>query len=213
MNPVRAAIAGVIVGTLLLTLAAYPLLPQSLATHWDASGAVNGWMDKTTGLAVVPLILIVCAGLFLLLPRIDPLKDNYERFRRWYDGFVLAFSLFLLAVQALIILWNMGYPVRMDVFLPILLGLLFIYSGFLVRHAKPNWFVGIRTPWTLSSPTVWAKTHERGGWLFVIAGIISCMGALAGPYAVAFILVPLLAVSAYLVAYSYMLYRREMAGR
>lgn len=212
MDLIRAATAVVILVTLGLTLAAYPLLPPVIGSHWDASGTVNGWMIKEIGLVVVPFILLVCIGLFLLLPRIDPLKDNYDRFRPWYNGFVLVFSLTLLAVQALIILGNMGYGVNIVLFFPVIFGLLFVYTGLMIRHAEPNWFVGIRTPWTLSSPDVWRKTHERGGLLFVIAGVVSCLGALAGPSAIAFIIVPVLAVSAYTVVYSYLLFRAEERG-
>jgi uncharacterized membrane protein len=210
MNLIRYAIIAGILALLALTIAAYPALPPVVATHWNAAGAANGSMEKLPGLAIVPALTLACTALFLFLPRIDPLRKNYDRFRDYYEGFILVFVLFMLAVQALVILWNTGHPVDMNTVFPILFGLLFVYLGFLVEHAEPNWFVGIRTPWTLSSAAVWKKTHALGGTLFRVAGIISLLGALAGPYAFAFILVPAIAVAVYTVVYSYIAFRNEL---
>jgi uncharacterized membrane protein len=213
MNLIRYAILAGIIATILMTIAVYPSLPPAFASHWNASGMADGSMDKLPGLAIIPLIMTTCVALFAVLPRIDPLKENYAKFRNWYEGFVLVFVLYLLAIQTLTILWNAGHPVDMNMAFPVLFGILFIYIGFMVEHAEPNWFVGIRTPWTLSSAAVWKKTHETGGKLFKLAGLVSFLGALAGPYAFVFILVPAIAVAVYTVVYSYVLYRNEMKGR
>jgi immunity protein, SdpI family len=213
MNLIRYAILCSIIATLLLTLVSYPSLPPVIASHWNASGMADGSMEKLPSLAIVPFVMVACTALFFVLPVLDPLRKNYEKFRNYYEGFVLVFVLFLLAIQALIILWNAGYPVGMNIALPVLFGILFIYTGFLVQHAEPNWFVGIRTPWTLSSAAVWKKTHETGGKLFKVAGIASFLGVLAGPYAFAFILVPAIAVAVYTVVYSYVAFQNEIKGR
>lgn len=210
MNLIRSAIIISILATLVITAAVYPMLPPVIATHWNAAGEADGSMDTAFGLAIVPLIMLACAALFAVMPRIDPLKKNYGKFQEYYDGFILVFVLFMLAVQALIILWNTGHPVSMNLAFPVLFCILFVYTGFLLEHAEPNWFVGFRTPWTLSSPAVWKKTHAIGSRLFKIAGVVSLLGALAGPYAVAFILVPAIAVAVYTVVYSYLAYRDEM---
>jgi uncharacterized membrane protein len=209
MKLIRFAIITGIVVTILTTAAAYPALPDMVASHWNAAGQADGSMDKVTGLFLIPLIMIGCVALFALLPRIDPLKKNYEKFRNYYDGFVLLCVLYLLAIQAQMILWNMGYQISPNLTFPVLFGALFIYLGFLLGHAEQNWFVGIRTPWTLSSVTVWKKTHERGGKLFRIAGLISCLGVFAGRFAFWFILVPVLAVALYTVVYSYFEFQKE----
>ena len=203
------AVIAAIIFTLGVTIALYPAVPDPMASHWDIAGQVNGHAAKSWGLAIIPLVMAVFPGLFALLPRIDPLRKNYEKFQRYYDGFVLLFVLYLLVVQFQIILWNTGYPVSPNLTFPVMTGILVIYIGFLIGHAEPNWFVGIRTPWTLSSETVWKKTHETGGKLFKIAGIVCLAGVLAGRYALWFILVPVLAVAAYTVVYSYVLYQDE----
>jgi uncharacterized membrane protein len=209
MKLVRYAIAAVLIITFFLTLAVYPGLPDSIASHWNAAGQVDGYMVKAWGLPLIPLIMAGFVALFALLPRIDPHRMNYEKFRSYYEGFILLFVLYLFAIHLQIILWSLGYQVSPNLTFPFLFGILFIYIGFLLEHAEQNWFVGIRTPWTLSSTTVWKKTHQAGGTLFKIAGVISCASVLAGAYAPWFILVPVLAVAVFTVVYSFWEFRKE----
>lgn len=89
------------------------------------------------------------------------------------------------------------------------MGLLFIYIGWMLRKAKRNFFIGIRTPWTLSSDKVWDKTHQLGSILFMISGVLALIGSLFGSNAIWFVMVPLLGSTMFLVVYSYMLYQRE----
>ena len=94
-------------------------------------------------------------------------------------------------------------------YIPVSIGLLFFYIGVLCENSKRNWFVGIRTPWTLSSDKVWDKTHKLGGKLFKIAGIIALIGIFFQNYVVYFILIPTFSVSIYLIVYSYVEFRKE----
>jgi uncharacterized membrane protein len=210
MKLIRLAIIASLLITLALTIAVYPTVPDKVVSHWNAAGQADGYMSKFWGLGLIPIIMLAFVGLFAVLPRIDPYKKNYGKFRNYYEGFILLFILFMLAIQAQIILWSIGYQVIPNLTFPFLIGTLFIYIGFLLGHAEQNWFVGIRTPWTLSSETVWKKTHELGGKLFKIAGVISFIGVLAGEYAMWFILVPVLGVAVYTVMYSYFEYQKEL---
>jgi uncharacterized membrane protein len=207
------AIIAVIILTFGFTIAVYPSAPDLVASHWNAAGEVNGYMSKFWGLFLVPFIMTGFVALLAFLPRIDPHKENYEKFLGYYEGFILLFALFLMAIQVQIVLWSIGYQISPNITFPLLVGALFIYIGFLLGHAEQNWFVGIRTPWTLSSKKVWKKTHELGGKLFVIAGIISCLGIFAGVYALWFVLVPALAVAVITVAYSYYEFQKELKNR
>jgi uncharacterized membrane protein len=213
MKLIRLAIIAGLLITVAFTIAVYPTVPEKVVSHWNAAGHADGSMPKFWGLGLIPLIMLALVGLFAVLPRIDPYKKNYEKFGNWYEGFILLFILFMLAVQAQIILWSIGYPISPNLTFPFLIGALFIYIGFLLGHAEQNWFVGIRTPWTLSSETVWKKTHEIGGKLFKVAGIISFFGVLAGEFAMWFILVPALAVAVYTVTYSYFEYQKELKSQ
>ena len=209
MKIIRLAIIAGLIFTLIITIFMYPVLPDPIVSHWNAAGQADGYMSKVWGMSLIPLIMTGCLALFVTIPHIDPLKKNYEKFRNYYEGFILVFVLYLLAIQIQIILWGIGYEISPNRTFPILFGILFIYIGFLLEHAEQNWFVGIRTPWTLSSKDVWNKTHAIGGKLFKIAGIISFVGLFVQDLAIWLILVPVLAVALFTVVYSYVIYREE----
>jgi uncharacterized membrane protein len=209
MKLIRLAIALVLVLTAVITLVAYPHMPDPVPSHWNAAGNVDGELPKFWGLVVVPALMTGITALLAVLPRIDPLRKNYLKFQSWYEGFILALAVFFFLLQLQIILWGMGTQVSPNLTMPVMIGILFICIGFLTEHAEPNWFVGIRTPWTLSSERVWKKTHERGGTLFKLAGVVSMTGAIAGVYSWLFIIVPVIAVTVYTVVFSYVEFKRE----
>jgi len=185
-------------------------MPEKIASHWNAQGQVDGYISKFWGLFLIPFILIGLAILFVAIPKIDPLKANIEKFRKYYDGFVILFFVFMLSVHFHLILWNLGVRISPNIIFPIGIGILFFYVGILCENAKRNWFIGIRTPWTLSSERVWEKTHKIGGKLFKIAGIITFLGVFFQSYALFFILVLIISVAVYTIIYSYLEYQKEV---
>lgn len=194
----------IIIGVLL-----YNQMPERMASHWDASGQVNGYMGKFWALFLMPIISVVMFLLLFYLPRLDPMKENVDKFRKYYDCFMVLIFAFMLYLYVLTIAWNLGYMFSMTVLLVPAFGVVFYYAGVLISKAKRNWFIGIRTPWTMSSDVVWEKTHTLGGKLFKLAGVLSIVGLLFGDYAFWFMLVPVLAFSFFLVYYSYRLYGKE----
>ncbi len=188
----------------------YPLLPEKVASHWNALGEVDGYMSKFWGLFLMPVISIFVLALFVLIPRIDPLKANIEEFRKYFDGFIVLLMLFLLYLYLLTIFWNIGARFNMIQLLVPAFGVLFYYVGILTENARRNWFIGIRTPWTLSSEKVWEKTHRVGGKLFKIAGIIALIGVFFQSYALLFVLAPVIFVAVYTVVYSFVEYQKEL---
>lgn len=209
MKLIRPAIMLVLVLTALITLAVYPLMPVEVGTHWNAAGDLDGTLPKFWGLILIPLLMYGLCALFAALPRIDPLKNNYQKFQAPYEKFILVFAVFLFSIQLQIILWGLGIEVSPTIVMPAMIGILFISLGFLLEHAEPNWFVGIRTPWTLSSATVWKKTHQIAATLFKLAGLVSMVGVLSGRYAYLFIIVPVIAVAVFTTVYSYVEFQRE----
>jgi len=188
----------------------YPQMPEKMASHWNAQGQVDGYISKFWGLFLTPFVLVGFVLLFTVIPKIDPLKANIEKFRKYYDGFIILVFIFMLSIHFQVILWNLGIKISPNVIIPIGLGLLFFYIGILCENAKRNWFIGIRTPWTLSSERVWEKTHKIGGKLFKITGVIAFVGVFFQKYALLFILIPVISVTVYTVIYSYVEYQNQM---
>jgi uncharacterized membrane protein len=197
--------------TVVLSLAVYNQLPAQVASHWGANDQVNGTMPRFWGAFLLPLVTLGILGLFLLLPVIDPLKANIAQFRGVFNLFILLMVAFMAYVHALTIAWNLGYTgFQMSTTLLPAVGLLFIFVGGLLARAKRNFFIGIRTPWTLSSDTVWDKTHALGSKLFIASGLLSFIGAFFGRMtAFYFSFIPIMGSALFLVVYSYVLYRQE----
>lgn len=196
------------------SLAVYNRLPDRMASHWGINDEVNGTISRFWGAFLMPTMALGMLVLFLLIPLIDPLKANIATFRPMYNAFITALMVFLFYLHVLTVLWNLGVQgFHMSTALLPGLGLLFIFTGLLMRQAKRNYFIGIRTPWTLSSDRVWAQTHRVGGILFIACGVIALFGVFfPGPIAFALFLVPLLAVAVFIIPYSYWLYRQETTG-
>lgn len=202
-------IVGLLALSFLLGFYFYPKMPDEMATHWNNQGEVNGSSSKLVGVFIVPFMMVGLAILFLIIPKIDPLKANIELFRKYYDGFIIVLLIFMIFVQLQMMFWNSGTKVSPNLMLPVGFGLLIYYLGILCEHVKKNWFIGVRTPWTLSSDRVWEKTNKLTGRLLKIAGIISFFGIIAQQYAILLAIGPIILVALYGVIYSYFEYKRE----
>lgn len=187
----------------------YPKMPARMASHWNFQGNVDGYMPKFWGLFLMPFISVIIVLLLIFLPKIDPLKANIEKFRKYFDGFIILMMLFLLYIYLLSIYWNLGGRFNMGRLMAPALAILFYYCGVLIEKAKRNWFIGIRTPWTLSSDRVWDKTHRLGGKLFKIAGVIALLGIFFPNSGFYLVLIPVIATSFYAIVYSYFEYQKE----
>ena len=210
MRKATAAITGLVLLSFIISIYFYPQVPEQMATHWNSQGEVDGYMSKLWGLFFMPLVITGLTIMFLVIPRIDPRKENIAKFRNYYDGFIVLLILFMVAVHIQILLWNTGIKISPNAVLPLGIGLLFYYIGILTENAERNWFIGIRTPWTLSSDRVWKRTNRLGGKLFKIAGIAAIFGAFFPKLAIYFILVPVIFVAGFTVVYSYIEYQKEL---
>ncbi|HET6596050.1 MAG TPA: DUF1648 domain-containing protein [Anaerolineales bacterium] len=207
MIVVLAMIAIAILAGLLL----WNQLPDQIASHWNIQDQVDGYMPKFWGVFMLPLIALGIFVLFLLIPSIDPLKANIAQFRQAFNLFIILIVGFLLYLYGLTLAWSLGYDnFKMSNALLPAVGLLFIFIGFMMRQAKRNFFIGIRTPWTLSSDTVWNETHRIGAVLFMISGALAFIGGFfGGMIAFWLMFVPLIGSTLFLLVYSYILYQRE----
>lgn len=207
MKKIMALPAILIIASFAMSLYFYSQMPDTMAFHWDSSGKPDGYSGKNTGLFFIPGLASVLFAFFIAIPRIDPKKNNIEKSGK-YHILVSAITAFLLYIHALVISWNIGFQFSMVQALVPGFGALFWVIGYAIENIRPNWFMGIRTPWTLSSKSVWFKTHKRGGKLFKFCGIISLAGMAIQQYAILLVIVPVVVSAAYLIVYSYMEYNR-----
>ncbi|MEO7648245.1 MAG: DUF1648 domain-containing protein, partial [Gemmatimonadaceae bacterium] len=204
----------VIVVAFLASAAVYSDLPDRVPTHWNMSGEVDGWMSRERGAFVIPIMLAALLGLFRLLPRIDPRRSNYAKFKSTYETLVLSFMLFLLGVHLMMLAAALGKDISITRVMPIGVGVLFIVLGNLFPRMRPNWFIGVRTPWTLSSDKSWSRTHRLSGHLFVLSGLLTILAALFTPSLASRVLFGSLAVaSASMIAYSYVIWKRDLDSK
>lgn len=203
------AILLIIALSLVIGITLYPIMPATMASHWNAAGEVNGYMGKFWGLFLMPLISIVLLALFLLIPKIDPLKENIAKFRDSFERFIVLIELFFFYAYILTIFSNLGFKLNVVTAIIPALAVLFYFVGDLIGKSKRNYFIGIRTPWTLSNDEVWDKTNELGGKLFKAAAIISLIGLLfPNKIGLLIAIVPILAAAIYTVTYSYFVWRK-----
>lgn len=174
---------------------AWNRLPAEVPTHWNVRGEPDGWSPRIMAALLLPLLVAGIAAGLRVLPKIDPRRENYEKFvdAYWIMGNCLGvfFGLLHVAVMAS----SVGYPIDISRVAAGGIGVLMAISGNYLGRVRPNWFLGIRTPWTLENPEIWRRTHRLTGWLFVGAGIVIVGAALvAGPW------VPRVVISAVLAA-------------
>jgi uncharacterized membrane protein len=197
-----------ILGQFMVGFYLYPSMPDRMAIHWGLGGEADGYSSKLLGLFLVPLISALFFPFMLVLPRLDPSK-GIEQFRGGYDWFVFGFICFMAYINALMLVWNLGWRFDFMRFLAPALGIMFYGIGVLLGKARLNWFVGIRTPWTWSSEVVWGRTHELGAKLFKVCGVLAFMGIiLEGWLAVLIIVAPIIVSGVYLVYFSYSDYQK-----
>lgn len=197
-------------GMFLLAAITWSTAPEQIPVHWGLKGNVDRYAGRVEGLLMQPLLAAFVYALMLVLPKIDPGRANYARFA----GAYYAIRASVLAVMALIYgvihLVIRGYPVDIPRTIGLIVGGIFFVLGNLLGKIRPNWFVGVRTPWTLSSKLSWTHTHRVAGWVFIIGGIAVMA---AGVFQTAFAAWAAVAVMgggiAGTVIYSYLVWRRD----
>jgi uncharacterized membrane protein len=186
----------------------YGRLPEQMASHWNANDQVNGYMSRFWGAFLMPIISTGMLALFLIIPSIDPLKDNITKFRDTFNTFIALIIAFMLYTHILTLIYNLGYTFRISLAMIPGLGLIFVFAGIMMSKAKRNYFIGIRTPWTLANDTVWDETHKLGSKLFIGAGVLSLFSLFLGENGFWLMMILLGGAGLIPVIYSYILFAR-----
>ncbi|MHB8404865.1 MAG: SdpI family protein [Gammaproteobacteria bacterium] len=188
----------------------YPQLPDPVPTHWNSAGQIDGYLPKPWGVFMLPLTMAGIWIVLAVLPRISPKGYRLDIFQSVYGLIQLVLMAALLVTSIVALLAATNRHMAINTVTPIVLGLLFIILGNYMGKLRKNFFIGIRTPWTLASDEVWARTHRLGGWLFVAGGLaIVITGVLAPSTYMPIIMIVIIAVAALVpAAASYVIYRR-----
>lgn len=188
----------------------YYNFPEQVATHWNIAGEPDNWSSKLSGAFVFPLIVLGMYLLFFILPYLDPRKNRYDQFRKIYHFFKGIMIFFMVFIFALMGFSNLDYNINIELWMPITIGVLFMLIGNYMGKIKPNWFLGIKTPWTLSNEEVWNRTHRFSGRMFILSGFLMILTG----FSPVSLKLPLFIVAIAIIilgtmGYSYLAYRKE----
>lgn len=202
-----------LVAMFILSGITWSAVPDSIPVHWGFSGQPDRYGSKFEGLLSTPLITLGLYLLLLLLPRIDPRGERYRRFSGVYLVLRTVLVAFMAAIHVVTVLWARGITVDIGSIISLALGLLFMVMGNYMGKIRPNWFVGIRTPWTLSSVESWNKTHRLGGRIFVGLGLVMVVASFfQQPWVLVGSIGLLLVCTIILAVYSYLIWRTDPAA-
>ncbi|MCP1450406.1 SdpI family protein [Priestia megaterium] len=202
---------GITLLTLVAWLIALPHLPATMPIHWGANGEADGFATKINAMILTVGIMVLIYFIIAFVPRIDPRKENYKYFSKTYNILLNAVLLLFFFVNMSTILQGLGYNVPMSYIAPIMAGLVFIIIGNYLQRVRSNYFMGIRTPWTLSNEIVWKKTHRLSGKLFFIGGLLILISAfLPDGYKSVIMWGSIVLCVAVPYLYSYLAYKKEM---
>lgn len=202
--------ASLVGAMLVFTAAVYGMLPERMPTHWNIAGEVDGYSNRFPGAFLMPGIALALWLLLPLLRRIDPRRNNYERFDETFWLVLNVIIAFMAAMQVLMVGAALGWPIDMTRAMLVMMGVMLIGLGNYLPRVRSNWWMGIRTPWTMESETVWRETHRIAGFTLVASGVIALLASvLPSEIGIAVAMAGLMAGTMIPVVYSYVLYRRE----
>jgi uncharacterized membrane protein len=148
-------------------------LPEKVPMHWNGAGEIDRYGDKTELVGVLFLLVGINYFVFLIIPYVDP-KQKLQNMGNKLNIMRMILTLFMSAL-AIFILYSVEQKSSNPGFVFVIIGLLFAFLGNYFKTIKPNYFIGIKTPWTLENEDVWKKTHELGGKLWFVGGLLMAL--------------------------------------
>ncbi len=198
-----------VVAMLLTGRAVYDQLPEPTPRHRNIQGQVDGYWTKMGAVLGIPLIVLAMIVLFRFLPKIDPKKANYEKFKNTWEiiQFVIIGFMTYVHFVSLFMILNPEYSINS--FMLFGLGAMFVLMGNYMSKIKHNFFVGIKTPRTIVNEDIWKKTHRLSWWLWVAAWILFLAQAFIQKYIATTFLITILTIVFVPMIYSYWLFKNE----
>lgn len=193
------------------TAVVYGFLPDEVPMRWGLDGSVS--YSEKSFIWIIACLGVVMAALFSILPLIDPRGQNYSRFMEYYETFTVVVVAFFGILTGVMISESLNPgAISMGRILILMVGLLFLFIGNLLPKLKNNFFIGIRTPWTLSDPDIWNRTHRIGGRIYFIFGLCTALWALMPLWPLLIYIVAgvgLVSITVVPYLYSYFCYRQK----
>lgn len=188
-----------------------PNMPDRVPTHWNIRGEVDGWGSKYINLFLMPTIALAAYLLMSFLPAIDPFRKNYEKFVKPYLYFKIFLAFFFIYLEIFLLYSSIRFnPPQGSLMFAIPFSLLLCFIGWILPQLKRNFFIGIKTPWTLVSDENWKKTHDFGGKAFIFAGVASLVAAFFGSMVSFIVLIGSIVITTIItISYSYLMYRKD----
>jgi len=188
----------------------YADLPDTVPTHWNIEGQIDNWGSKSM-LWIIPFITgFLGYVLMSLAPKIDPKGQIKQMGAKFYQlKFIIVLFLSVLGLYIIYAVQQQSMSSPKMIF--VLIGVFFTALGNYFPSVKPNYFIGLRTPWTLVSATVWKKTHRLAGKLWVVGGLLIIMTSLLipQPQNLTVFLVITMIITIIPIMYSYVWYKQE----
>jgi len=183
-------------------------------THWGAGGEITSY-GSPWYMIIFPITAFFVTLLMYFLPMIDPKGDNIRK-----SGPILQVTMFLvvglmLGIQAFTIIATKGGDImNMTTFVSVAIGVMFIVLGYFMPNVKPNYMVGIRTPWTLFSESVWIKTHKESAKWMILGGVLYLIGIFfPGPVGIIIPTIVIIFIFIGITWYSYLVYVDEKSKK
>lgn len=193
---------------------AWRRLPSSMPVHWNLAGEPDRHGGRLEGALLIPGMMLLIWALMRGLPKIDPRRANYEKMAGTYEHVITLTLLTMLLIHAAVLASGLGYGVPIGRIVPVAVGLLLMGLGNVLPRARPNWWFGVRTPWTLSSDRVWTRTHRVAGYSMFIAGLgLVAAAFVPAPWAQWALIGGVAAGAVIPAAYSYFAWRQERAAQ
>ena len=179
--------------------------------HWGADGKVDGMISKTVGIYLIPVLTVILYLGLLVIPKIEVYQKNLEDFAAQFWGFKVMLVFVMGVIYVATLLPNLGFWKSTDPLIIIVpaIAMLFFYVGYMLNFTKRNYFIGVRTPWTLADEKIWEKTNKLAGKLFWVCGALTLVSLVTpSDVRVWMILLPLLLLTIGVSLYSLWEYRK-----
>ena len=183
----------------------YSRLPEQVATHFDLHGNPDGWSSRAFAVFGLPGILLAVNLLMPFLLRADPKHENMSG--ALVNIVIWTVPVVSLLCSGLTLGRALGYDLRIEMVLPVFMGVLFILIGNYLPKTKQSYTMGIKLPWTLASEENWNRTHRLAGFLWVLGGVYFIVVSFIGWSVPAFV-IPLAVMVLVPMVYSFLLYRK-----